>query len=311
MGAQEKLFRRQLRTSAFRGPQSVLAVVAGLLAGAPALAETCSVSPGFVNWVTPGTVGGLNIDQSATLEWGSASTDITISGPEFVLGTETSIIRIAETPGSRGTYAVNFNAPVIHDLNVFIGNAGRNGFQPLESAVVGDFNMALSGGGSANNLFGAVSPLDNQGYFQIFGSDTEGIAATTLTGTGADGLPLDGRFWVHDANLVPGDINNGGQDQAYGMIDLAYTPPAVISGASEAISQLTMRQVGIGVGPTVALGVQARLKSCIDAADNDFSPTPIDSAVGGSTTSVLVDDVLNGGGVDTTPLVGNVDLGVI
>ncbi|WP_245848481.1 GEVED domain-containing protein [Actibacterium ureilyticum] len=286
-------------------------VAFGVLAGAPALAEVCSVSPDYVNWVTPGTIGGLDVDQSATLQWGSAATDIAISGPFFIWGTETSIIRISEYPESRGTYSVNFASPVIHDLNVFIGNAGRNGFDPLQSAVVGDFNMALSGGGSANNLFGSVSPLDNQGYFQIFSSDTEGIAPTTLTGTGGDGLPLDGRFWVHDANLVPGDINNGGQDQAYGMIDLAYTPPAVISGSSDSITQLTMRQVGVGVGPTVALGIQARLKSCINATDNDFTAAPIDSSAGGTTLSVLTDDVLNGGSVDTALLTGNVDLALV
>lgn len=275
------------------------------------MAETCSVSPGFVNWVTPGTVGGLNVDQSATLQWGSAATDISISGPLFIFGTETSIIRISEYPEARGTYSVNFTSPVVHDLNVFVGNAGRNGFEPLSSGIVGDFNMTLSGGGSASNLFGSVAPLDNQGYFQIFSSDTEGIAPTTLTGTGADGLPLDGRFWVHDPNLVPGDINNGGEDQAYGMVDLAYNAPGVVSTGSDTITQLTMRQVGTGVGPTVALGIQARLRSCITAGDNDFSATPIDGAAGGSTASVLTDDVLNGGSVDTAPLTGNVDLAVI
>ncbi|WP_176439139.1 DUF11 domain-containing protein [Puniceibacterium sediminis] len=277
----------------------------------PALAETCSVSPTFVNWITPGTLGGLNVDQSATLQWGSAATDISISGPLFIFGGETSITRISEYPDSRGTYSLNFGSPVVHDLNIFVGNVGRNGFQPLESGIVGDFNMTLSGGGTAENLFGAVTPLDNQGYFQIFGSDTEGIAQTALTGTGADGLPLDGKFWVHDPNLVPGDINNGGEDQAYGMIDLAYTAPTVVSGGSDTITQLTLRQVGVGVGPTVTLGVQARLRSCINAADDDFSSAPIASASGGSTGSVLGDDLLNGGGVDTTPLLGNVDLAVV
>lgn len=271
---------------------------------APALAETCSVSPTFVNWVTPGTIGGLNVDQSATLQWGSASTDISISGPSFISGTETSITRIAETADSRSTYSMSFNSPVVHDLNIYLGNLGRTGFQPLESGIVGDFNMALSGGGTANNLFGSVSPLDNQGYFQIFGSDQEGIAPTTLTGTGADGLPLDGRFWVHDTTF-------GGDSQAYGMVDLAYTAPTVVSGGSDTITQLTMRQIGIGVGPTVSLGIQARMRSCIDAADDDFSPTPIDSASGGSTGSVLTGDALNGGAVDTTPLLGNVDLAVV
>ncbi|MGB3243424.1 MAG: GEVED domain-containing protein, partial [Sulfitobacter sp.] len=281
---------------------SSTAAIAAL--SAPALAETCSVSPTFVNWVTPGTIGGLNVDQSATLQWGSASTDISISGPSFISGAETSITRISEYDNARGTYTVNFNSPVIHDLNIFAGNVGRTGLQPLESGIVGDFNMTLSGGGTANNLFGTVTPLDNQGYFQIFGSDQEGITTTTLTGTGADGLPLDGKFWVHDPTF-------GGDSQAYGMIDLAYTAPTVVSGGSDTISQLTMRQVGIGVGPTLTLGVQARLRSCIDAADDDFSPTPIDSAAGGSTGSVLSGDALNGGSVDTTPILGNVDLAVV
>jgi uncharacterized repeat protein (TIGR01451 family) len=304
-------FIRRNRLTTRRASFTFLAALAGLSTGSAALAETCSVSPGFVNWVTPGTIGGLNTDQSASLQWGSATTDITISGPQFVPGTETSIIRISELAEGRGTYSVNFNAPVIHDLNVFIGNAGRNALEPLSSGIIGDFNMALSGNGSVSNLFGTVAPLDNQGYFQTFGSDSEGIAVTTLTGTGADGLPLDGRFWVHDPNFVPGDVNLGGQDQAYGMIDLAYNPPGVISGASETITQLTMRQVGIGVGPTVALGIQARLKSCIDAADDDFSAAPIDTSSGGTTGSVLAGDILNGGGVDTAPLVGNVDLAVV
>ena len=288
---------------------SSTAVITAL--SAPAFAETCSVSPDFVNWVTSGTVQGQNINQSASLQWGSASTDISISGPLFIFGTETSVTRISEYADSRGTYSVTFNSPVVHDLNIFVGSVGRNGLQPLESGIIGDFNMQLSGGGTASNLFGSVTPLDNQGYFQTFGSDTEGIAPTALTGNGADGLPLDGRFWVHDPNLAVGDPSNGGEDQAYGMIDLAYSTPTVVSGSSDTISQLTMRQVGTGVGPTVTLGVQARLRTCINASDDDFSATPIDSASGGTTGSVLTGDALNGGAVDTTPILGNVDLAVI
>ncbi len=273
----------------------VLGTIAALctLPAAPLAAETCSVSPDFVEWVTPGTFGGANIEQSATLEWGSASTTVSMNGPLFIFGTESSIIRISEYAAGRGVYAVDFNSPVIHDLNIFVGNVGRNGFDALSSGIVGDFNFGLSSGANATNLFGTVSPLDNQGYYAIFSSDTEGIGQTSLFGTGADGLPLDGRFWVHDPNLVPGDINNGGQDQAYGMVDLAYTAPSVVNSTSDTISTFSFRQVGEGVGPTVAIGIEARIRSCIEAIDDDFSTAPIQNTAGGTTASVLTDDRLN------------------
>ena len=296
-----------------RGATLATAIVMGLI-GTSALSQTCSVSPDYVNWVTPGTITGgfiSNLDQSATLEWGSASSDITISGPGFVVGTETSIIRITEYAEGRGTYTVDFASPVIHDVKLFVGNAGRTTFDQLGSGIFGDFNYGLSSGAIAANLFGSVSPLDNSGYFAIFDSDTQGISQTTLVGPGPDGLPLDGRFWVHDGDLVVGDINNGGQDQAYGMVDLDYLAPATISPTSETISDLTFRQVGIGVGPTMAFGIQARIRSCIEALDDDFSTTPISSGTGGTTASVLTDDNLNTLPVDTTPVLGNVDLAVV
>ena len=290
---------------------SLFATAFAVLPISGALAETCSVSPGFVNWVTPATLPGLLIDQSATLEWGSASTDIIIDGPAFNLGFETSVLNFAEDVTGQGLYGINFLSPVIHDVNIFFGNLGRKSTLQLDSGIVGDFNMNLSGGGSVSNLTGTVSALDNQGYFALQASDIEGIAPVALSGLGGDGQALDGRFWVQDATIAALDPNNGSLSQAYGMIDLAYTAPATIASTETTITRLDFRQVGTGVGPDATLGIQARLRSCIDAADDDFTGNPITTLTGGNTASVLDDDNLNTEAVTTGALSGNVDLAVI
>ncbi|SEQ23759.1 GEVED domain-containing protein [Thalassovita taeanensis] len=277
------------------------------LAAAPLAAETCSVSPDFVNWLTPGTTGGGG-DQSANIRWGTASTGITISGPEFVNGVaETSIIRFQELTEGQGTFSVAFNSPVVHDFNVFFGNLGRTTADARGSGIVGDFGITTSDGAALSNVGVSLSPLDNAGYFQTFLSDTQGFATTTLSGTGPDGLPLDGRVWIHDAVL---DFGNGGADQAYGMVDLAYGAPIAVSTTSTTIDTFTFRQVGIGVGPTGTLGIQARLRSCITALLDDLTATPIDGQTGGSSASVLGNDALNTATV-SSGLTGNVTLAVV
>ncbi|MHC0054849.1 GEVED domain-containing protein [Actibacterium sp. D379-3] len=299
------IFPKQQHFRAGRNRTGAAAVLLALTATS-AVAQTCSVSPDFVDWVTPGTLG-ITGDQTGTLQWGSASATVTISGPQFVVGTETSIIRFNEDPGGRGTFSVAFDAPVVHDINVFFGNLGRTTADALGSGIVGDFGIDTSDGGSLANVGVTLSPLDNAGYFQTFVSDTQGFALTTLSGPGPDGLPLDGRTWIHDAVL---DFGNGGADQAYGMVDLAYDAPVAITPASATIDAFSFRQIGDGVGPTGALGIQARMRSCITAATDDLSATPVAGDTGGTTASVLGNDMLNGAGV-ATGLAGNVTLAVV
>ena len=246
-----------------------------MLLGQQSYAQSCDLSPSLINWVTPGTTGGTGA-QSANIPFGTASVAPVITGPRFVGGPETTIIRINETTAGNGTYTINFPQNTVHDLSIFLGNVGN--LSSRRSAIIGNFGINTTGAALGNAGF-TVLPSNNNGYFTVFGSDTGGIASTTFTGTTFDA--------IHDP------VSNGRTNQAYGMVDFNYVPPAALSTSSDTISSVTFDTTGNGSGPTAVLGVTARIRTCVTATDDDFSATPIDGSSGGSTASVFAMDFSN------------------